>query len=207
MKYEHILVPTDFSADAEHALEHVIGLARQCQSRLTLLHVVCPYLAGSAEASFPAYTAQLRRDADQQLQKPRKRIEEAGVSADVITEMGMPADKIVEVARNRQVDLWRHSCTTVRPTSPGYDDSSLHDPLNAYTHRSQQASTPSTCLWAGFGHLSTAWDSRSFRQRSAPDQRIEPTAIQTQKNACRIFLHVTPSSIRTTFAAFLFQAC
>lgn len=60
MPYEHLLVPTDFSADAEHALEHAIGLTRQFQSRLTLLHVVYLYLPGSAEAGFPAYTAQLR---------------------------------------------------------------------------------------------------------------------------------------------------
>ena len=105
MNYEHILVPTDFSADADHALEHAIGLTRQFQSRLTLLHVVYLYLPGAAEASFPAYMAQLRRDADQQMQGPRKRVEDARVAAGFITEMGVPADKIVEVAKDRQVDL------------------------------------------------------------------------------------------------------
>ena len=105
MNYEQILVPTDFSADADHALEHAIGLARQFQSRLTLLHVVYLYLPGSAEAGFPAYTAQLKREADQQLQGPRSRVEAAGVPFDAFTEMGVPADRIVEVAKDRQVDL------------------------------------------------------------------------------------------------------
>ena len=94
-----------FSTDADHALEHAIGLAQQFQSRLTLLHVVFLYLPGSAEASFPAYTAQLKREADQQLQEPRNRAEEANVAVAAFTEMGVPADKIVEVARDRHADL------------------------------------------------------------------------------------------------------
>ena len=105
MKYEQILVPTDFSTDADHALEHAIGLAQQFQSRLTLLHVVFLYLPSSAEAGFPAYTAQLKREADQQLQGPRNRAEEANVAVEAFTEMGVPADKIVEVARDRHVDV------------------------------------------------------------------------------------------------------
>ncbi|MDE0206924.1 MAG: universal stress protein [Candidatus Tectomicrobia bacterium] len=105
MTYARILVPTDFSADADHALEHAIGLARQFQSRLTLVHVVHLYLPGSAEAGFPAYVEQLRRDADQQLQAPRSRVEATEVPFETCTEMGVPADRIVEVARDRQVDL------------------------------------------------------------------------------------------------------
>ena len=105
MKYEHILVPTDFSADADHALEHAKGLALQFECRLTLLHVVYLYLPGSTAAGFPAYTAQLKREADQQLQGPRSRVDEAGVPHEAFTEMGVPADKIVEVAKDRQVDL------------------------------------------------------------------------------------------------------
>ena len=105
MKYEQILVPTDFSADAGHALEHAIALAQQFQGRLTLLHVIYLYLPDSAAAGFPAYTAQLKRDADQQLQGPRSRVEEAGVPHEAFTELGVPADKIVEVAKDRQVDL------------------------------------------------------------------------------------------------------
>ena len=105
MKYEQILVPTDFSTDADHALEHAIGLAQPFQARLTLLHVVYLYLPDAAEASFPAYVAQLKREADQQLQGPRSRVEDAEVAVEAFTEMGVPADKIVEIARDRHADL------------------------------------------------------------------------------------------------------
>ena len=105
MKYEQILVPTDFSTDADHALEHAIGLAQQFQSRLTLLHAVFLYLPSSAEAGFPAYTAQLKSEADQQLQGLRNRAEEANVAVEAFTEMGVPADKIVEIAKDRHIDL------------------------------------------------------------------------------------------------------
>ena len=105
MKYKHILVPTDFSADADHALEHAIALAGQFGTRLTLLHVVHLYLPGAAVAGFPAYMAKLKREADQQLRVPRNRIQDANVAVQAITEMGVPAERIAEVAGDRQVDL------------------------------------------------------------------------------------------------------
>ena len=38
MKCQHLLVPIDFSHDSEHAVDCAVGLARQFQARLTLLH-------------------------------------------------------------------------------------------------------------------------------------------------------------------------
>ena len=105
MKYERILVPTDFSGDADHALEHAVGLARQFQAALTLLHVVYLYLPASAEAGFPAYMARLRREADQQMEGPRSRVEDAGVPFEALTEVGVPAERIVELAGDRHADL------------------------------------------------------------------------------------------------------
>ncbi|HEY5871124.1 MAG TPA: universal stress protein, partial [Candidatus Tectomicrobia bacterium] len=42
MTAQHILVPTDFSADADYALEYAMTLAGALQARLTLLHVIEP---------------------------------------------------------------------------------------------------------------------------------------------------------------------
>ena len=67
MKCETVLVPMDFSSDADHALSYAIGLAQKFQANVLLLHVVYLYLPASAEASFPAYMAQLRTEAEQQL--------------------------------------------------------------------------------------------------------------------------------------------
>lgn len=38
MPAHHILVPTDFSADADYALEYGIRLAKKLQAKLTLLY-------------------------------------------------------------------------------------------------------------------------------------------------------------------------
>ncbi len=42
--YQHILVPTDFSTEAERALQTAAELARQYATDLHLLHVVAPQL-------------------------------------------------------------------------------------------------------------------------------------------------------------------
>ena len=44
MKCQHLLVPIDFSQDSEHAVDCAIGLAKQFQARLTLLHASCTNL-------------------------------------------------------------------------------------------------------------------------------------------------------------------
>ena len=40
MLYTHILIPTDFSPAANHALVYAFAEATQYQTRLTLLHVI-----------------------------------------------------------------------------------------------------------------------------------------------------------------------
>ena len=105
MKCEQILAPTDFSSDAEHALGHAIELAQQFQARLILLHVVYLYLPGAAEASFSAYVAKVKSEAEQEVAVCRKRAIDAGVTVDALVDLGVPAEKIVEVAKNEQVDL------------------------------------------------------------------------------------------------------
>ena len=40
MTTQHFLVPMDFSAHADHALDYAIALAEKLQARLTLLHVI-----------------------------------------------------------------------------------------------------------------------------------------------------------------------
>ena len=47
---KHFLVPTDFSADADYALEYAMTLASKLQAKLTLLHVIEPFVVGSVES-------------------------------------------------------------------------------------------------------------------------------------------------------------
>ncbi len=103
MKCQHILVPIDFSTDAEHALGCAIGLAQQFQARLSLMHAI--YLPEAAEVNLAAYLKKVESEAEQEMAACRKRVEAAGVAVDVLMVRGAPSHKIVETARDKQVDL------------------------------------------------------------------------------------------------------
>lgn len=103
MKCEHILVPIDFSRDAEQALGYAIGLAQQFQARLTLLHAI--YVPEAAEVNLAAYLEKVESEAEREIAACRKRAEDAGVAVDTLIVRGVPSHTIVEKARDRQADL------------------------------------------------------------------------------------------------------
>lgn len=103
MKCQHILVPVDFSSDAERALDCAIGLAQQFQSRVTLLHVI--YLPEAAEVNLAAYLRQVKAEMEQEIIACQKRVEDAGVAVDALVIHGVPSHKIVEIAGDKQADL------------------------------------------------------------------------------------------------------
>lgn len=103
MKCQHILVPIDFSQDSEHAVDCAIGLAKQFQARLTLLHAI--YVPEAAEVNLAAYLEKIQSESDRQMAVRRKRVDDAGVAADVLTVLGAPSQTIVETARDKQADL------------------------------------------------------------------------------------------------------
>lgn len=130
MAFTHVLVPTDFSEPANHALRYASDEAALHRAKLTLLHVLphrlgaeVYYATGAPEAgaqeSFDALAggllgAQLasepafvRRDhAEEALTRLRDLIPRAFLDTwDVEVAGGDPADRIVRVARERGVDL------------------------------------------------------------------------------------------------------
>ena len=103
MNIKHILVPLDFSADAEQALDCAVGLAQQFQSRLTLLHVI--YIPVSTEVNLSAYFTEMEAGAEQGMDTYQKRVEEAGLAVDTVIIRSTPFREIVETAKAKQVDL------------------------------------------------------------------------------------------------------
>ena len=103
MKCQHILVPIDFSPDAERALEHAITLARQFQARLTLLHVI--HIPVTTEVNLSSYYVEMETSAQQGMMTYQKRVEDAGLVVDVIVMRGTPFRDIVDLATNKRVDL------------------------------------------------------------------------------------------------------
>lgn len=128
MLFTHLLVPTDFSDPARHALQYALKEATLHQARVTLLHVLPPrtttevyYLShapeppplgsldavGGLETQVPPDPAAVLRDFNEEtLARLRELIPDSfhgTVEAEIAT--GHAADTIVRVAQERNADL------------------------------------------------------------------------------------------------------
>ena len=108
MLAQHILVPTDFSADADQALDYAIALAQALQARLTLLHVfhLSPLSVGEMPPAVLTATLQeMETNAHQRMQATLTRVHHAGLQADSAIIEGMPFQTIIDTAQARGADL------------------------------------------------------------------------------------------------------
>jgi nucleotide-binding universal stress UspA family protein len=108
MTITRILVPTDFSADADAAFKYALGLARKFDAPVHLLHVVEDPLAAGVWSS-EVYTAEIAglqlnlvRDAEERLRRSVP-VDAGTVSTEVRT--GHAAKQILEAARATKADL------------------------------------------------------------------------------------------------------
>jgi nucleotide-binding universal stress UspA family protein len=98
----HILVPTDFSEHAKHALSYAFELAQVYGAKLSLLHVIeIPVYA--IEVYLPL--EELEQEARRELARLLPEAEAAQVNVIRLVEMGVPYQKILETATTEQVDL------------------------------------------------------------------------------------------------------
>lgn len=108
MNVEHVLLPTDFSDCADHALTHAIEVADRFNARLHILHVVNeldPDWYGITEAQEKAKT--LRQ---QIKEEARSRLQELAPDHDLDTTVSLQlsfdvADSINEYVEEREIDL------------------------------------------------------------------------------------------------------
>ena len=105
MTAQHFLVPTDFSADADDALEYAMRLASKLQARLTLLHVIEPLIVGSVETMPYLFIHELEDKITHTMEPYRARITAAGLPCDYAIVHGVPFHVIVETARTDKIDL------------------------------------------------------------------------------------------------------
>jgi nucleotide-binding universal stress UspA family protein len=106
--YRRLLVPLDFSACSERALDHALALARAFDAEVLLLHAVhfpselaLPDLADVArDLRTRAGDAAARR-----LEQARARAEASGVKAETRLVHASPLDAIASVAREIGADL------------------------------------------------------------------------------------------------------
>jgi nucleotide-binding universal stress UspA family protein len=126
MTAQHILVPTDFSAYADQALDYAIDLAQALQARLILLHIIDTTPLGVVEgatgapiapkttplglvegvAKFPpSYWQELETAIEQRMDESLKRLHDAGLQGETVIVHGVPFQGIIDTAKEQGVDL------------------------------------------------------------------------------------------------------
>jgi len=108
MSIQHVLVPTDFSASAERALDYAIRLARTLNARLTVLHVMQPVPMAGVDmgVALPeTYLQEVEKAVQAGMEEALARVTAAGLTAERLVLYGVPFQDIVETAKARQVDL------------------------------------------------------------------------------------------------------
>ena len=103
-----ILVPTDFSEHADHALEYAVTLAAQLDATIHLVHSVSVAMAGLPEVGI-AYGAMMMetttKEAQNELDTRVARYRSCVSLAPVRIEIGDPRDVIDQVAKTIGADL------------------------------------------------------------------------------------------------------
>lgn len=104
-----ILVPTDFSESARHALVYGCSFAREYRAELLLLHVVEDIAVSYASDLFPVPMAHVFQElsgyAKTELQKLVEEARGKGLSARELLAQGRPSSEILRIAKEETVDL------------------------------------------------------------------------------------------------------
>ena len=111
MEIKSILLPTDFSECANHALPYAASLAHLMNARVVCLHVIEPIVptVGYAPLAEPLPTVDisepLENSAARELPKIAEQEEWAGLEVEDLIVHGEAAAEIVRVAKEREIDL------------------------------------------------------------------------------------------------------
>jgi len=108
MTVHHMLVPIDFSPDAEQALDYAIALAQKLQAHVTLLHVIQLPLGVGADMGVwpsPAFFDELEAAIMGDMEGYLARDTAAGLAGEMVVVPGVPFQEILDTAKKRQVDL------------------------------------------------------------------------------------------------------
>ncbi len=109
IKLKKLLVPTDFSESARHALTYGISFAREYQAELVVLHVVENLTVGYASDLFPVPMAEVFQEisgyAKAELAKLGAVAREKKVQVVEQVVQGKPSAEIIRFAKETEVDM------------------------------------------------------------------------------------------------------
>jgi universal stress protein A len=115
-RFQHILVPVDFTAKNQAALDIAFEMASQNSARVTLLHVI-ETIENVPQEELAAFYDRLNSRAETQLESRSQRFADAGVAVDRKIRHGKRLAEIVRDARDRKADLIVMSSHRVDPTA------------------------------------------------------------------------------------------
>ncbi|MBT8454097.1 MAG: universal stress protein [Deltaproteobacteria bacterium] len=108
MQIKQILVPTDFSENAQHALSYATELAKRCSAKLHLLHtpVIPTYLLMDLSYSpGPEAVTRILNESQDALDEQAKSLESLGVEYFTVIREGTVHEVIRDYAKEHDVDL------------------------------------------------------------------------------------------------------
>lgn len=109
IQLKKILVPTDFSESARHALTYAISFAREYSAEVTLLHVVEDVAVSYASDLFPVPMAEVFHEisayARKELAALAGEVRARAVEVREVVVQGKPSVEILRVAREETFDM------------------------------------------------------------------------------------------------------
>jgi len=103
-RFQHILIPLDFTEKSLPALDIAFELAVANRARVTLLHVI-EAIHLDTDAELEQFYAKLEKRADAELERISQRFTTAGLPVDRKIRLGKRLAEIVNDAGERQADL------------------------------------------------------------------------------------------------------
>jgi nucleotide-binding universal stress UspA family protein len=102
--YHHILIPLENTPADETILDHIKPLARMTASKLLLVHVSDGWVARNYNRLNLAESQEMKEDRAY-LEKRAAELSADGFVCDAVLALGEPADEIIKLAHEREVDL------------------------------------------------------------------------------------------------------
>ena len=118
MEFERILLPVEFSALSEPAIEAALALARGRDTTVELLHVIEMFDGLEGDPEIEHFYQRLEKRAAAALARTHKRFEAKGINATWQVIIGHRAPVIVERARDADADVIVMGTHSVQEGSP-----------------------------------------------------------------------------------------
>lgn len=115
-RFQHLLVPLDFTEKNNSAIEVAFEIAVHNRARVTLLHVVEPIPAVDAELR--KFVDQLAVRAESELEERAQRFSQAGIAVETKVHVGPRLREIVQASLDRAADLIVMSSHAIDPSRP-----------------------------------------------------------------------------------------